>query len=114
MLSVLNGLSAACDANPDIYSIDINPLIVTASGELVAVDALVELHKVRSSTKSFEDQHPVARSNRHFDALFNPNGVVIVGASSHPGKFGFVSFITCWRTSTKEAFLQLTYKAKKF
>ena len=91
VLSVLNGLSAACDANPDIYSIDINPLIVTASGELVAVDALVELHKVRSSTKSFEDQHPVARSNRHFDALFNPNGVVIVGASSHPGKFGFVS-----------------------
>jgi acetyltransferase len=91
VLSVLNGLSAACDANPDIYSIDINPLIVTASGELVAVDALVELHKVRSSTKSFEDQYPVARSNRHFDALFNPNGVVIVGASSHPGKFGFVS-----------------------
>lgn len=91
VLSVLNGLSAACDANPDIYSIDINPLIVTASGELVAVDALVELHKVRSSTKSFEVQHPVARSNRHFDALFNPNGVVIVGASSHPGKFGFVS-----------------------
>jgi len=91
VLSVLNGLSAACDANPDIYSIDINPLIVTASGELVAVDALVELHKVRSSKKFFEDQHPVARSNRHFDALFNPNGVVIVGASSHPGKFGFVS-----------------------
>jgi len=27
----------------------------------------------------------------HFDALFEPRGVVVVGASSHPGKFGFVS-----------------------
>lgn len=26
-----------------------------------------------------------------FDALFNPRGIVIAGASSHPGKFGFVS-----------------------
>jgi acetyltransferase len=91
VLSVLNGLSAACDANPDIYSIDINPLIATATGELVAVDALVELQTVQSSTKSLGNQHSVAHSNRHFDALFNPNGVVIVGASSHPGKFGFVS-----------------------
>ena len=26
-----------------------------------------------------------------FDALFNPKGVLIAGASTHPGKFGFVS-----------------------
>ncbi len=26
-----------------------------------------------------------------FDALFNPKGVVVAGASSHPGKFGFVA-----------------------
>ncbi len=26
-----------------------------------------------------------------FDALFNPKGIVVAGASSHPGKFGFVS-----------------------
>jgi acetyltransferase len=26
-----------------------------------------------------------------FDALFNPRGVLIAGASSHPGKFGFVA-----------------------
>ena len=25
-----------------------------------------------------------------FDALFDPRGVVVAGASSHPGKFGFV------------------------
>ena len=27
----------------------------------------------------------------HFGALFNPRGVVVVGASAHPGKFGFVA-----------------------
>ena len=26
-----------------------------------------------------------------FEALFNPKGVVVAGASSHPGKFGFVA-----------------------
>ena len=29
-------------------------------------------------------------SPAHFAALFEPNGVVVAGASSHPGKFGFV------------------------
>ena len=27
----------------------------------------------------------------HFDALFNPRGVIVAGASTHPGKFGFVA-----------------------
>lgn len=29
-------------------------------------------------------------SRRGFDALFDPRGVIVAGASSHPGKFGFV------------------------
>jgi acyl-CoA synthetase (NDP forming) len=29
--------------------------------------------------------------SEQFDALFNPKGVVVAGASSHPGKFGFVA-----------------------
>ncbi len=32
-----------------------------------------------------------APTSEQFRALFEPAGVVIVGASSHPGKFGFVS-----------------------
>lgn len=27
----------------------------------------------------------------HFDALFDPKGVIVAGASTHPGKFGFVA-----------------------
>ena len=30
-------------------------------------------------------------TSEQFGALFDPSGVVIAGASSHPGKFGFVS-----------------------
>ena len=30
-------------------------------------------------------------SSEHFKALFDPRGVVVAGASTHPGKFGFVA-----------------------
>ena len=30
-------------------------------------------------------------TNEHYRALFEPKGVVVAGASSHPGKFGFVA-----------------------
>ena len=33
----------------------------------------------------------MAPSPAQFEALFNPRGVVVAGASTHPGKFGFVS-----------------------
>ncbi|MEX0768126.1 MAG: CoA-binding protein, partial [Microthrixaceae bacterium] len=31
------------------------------------------------------------QAKSHFSALFEPRGIVIAGASTHPGKFGFVS-----------------------
>jgi acyl-CoA synthetase (NDP forming) len=33
----------------------------------------------------------LSRSAEHMRALFDPAGVVVVGASTHPGKFGFVA-----------------------
>jgi len=42
LVDVLVGLSAAADADATIVSADVNPLIVTADGVPVAVDALVE------------------------------------------------------------------------
>ena len=86
----LVALSAACEKNPEIVSIDINPLIVQRDGTLVAVDALVEVRgkdqKVSANTAArFQPQA------EHYRALFTPRAIVVVGASSHPGKFGFVS-----------------------
>lgn len=82
-------LSAACDKHPEIVSIDINPLIVQRDGTLVAVDALVETRDLEeAAVKMYTSFNPKAD---HYRALFSPRAVVVVGASSHPGKFGFVS-----------------------
>jgi acetyltransferase len=57
---------------------------------VVAVDALVEIEDASTPTTN----HNVASAvldDEHFRALFEPKGVVVTGASSHPGKFGFVS-----------------------
>ncbi|TSA51574.1 MAG: hypothetical protein D4R44_07635, partial [Actinobacteria bacterium] len=87
----LVGLSNACCEHLNIQSVDINPIIVNTQGSLIAVDALVEM---KASDVS---QSPAIRpagwrpTDQHFKALFEPRAVVVVGASSHPGKFGFVS-----------------------
>ena len=81
------GLSRVAVERPDVVAVDLNPLIVLPDGSLVAVDALVEIG---------ERDAPVASTRRRYDdsqfrALFEPRGVVVAGASTHPGKFGFVS-----------------------
>ena len=71
----------------DIASVDLNPVIITTSGEPVAVDALVEM--ADASTAPTVERPRI--DPERFAALFDPKGVVITGASTHPGKFGFVS-----------------------
>lgn len=88
LAAVLLGLSAAAEADPTIASADLNPLIVV-DGRPIAVDALVEVAPDAAASRA-----AAARprpSDQAFGALFEPRGVVVAGASSHPGKFGFVS-----------------------
>ena len=87
LIDVLVGLGAVADARPDVLSIDVNPLIVRADGSPIAVDALVEIGEPREAAA---EPH-VPPTSAQFEALFNPRGVLVTGASSHPGKFGFVS-----------------------
>ncbi len=85
--SLLVGLGRLAAERPDVASVDVNPLIITPDGAPIAVDALVELGEATES-------HPPMRprpSEGAFRALFEPKGVVVTGASTHPGKFGFVS-----------------------
>jgi acetyltransferase len=84
---VLLGLSAAAEADPRIVSADLNPLIVV-DGRPIAVDALVELSDDATVATA---PAPTTAAGKPFDALFDPSGVVVAGASTHPGKFGFVS-----------------------
>lgn len=88
VVQCLMGLSQVAETRPDIASVDINPLIVRTNGDIVAVDALVELGDKAASTGN------IARpryTQEQFLALFEPKGVLVTGASTHPGKFGFVS-----------------------
>lgn len=87
LLGVVRALGEAMEQRSDISSIDVNPLKVGRDGRLVAVDCLVELGDATSSRR-----HRGFRAGpRHFEALFDPGAVVVVGASTHPGKFGFVT-----------------------
>ena len=89
LAAVLVGLSDAAASRDDIASIDVNPLIVGADGAPVAVDALVEVGApVATSGAVARRPRP---TDEQFRALFEPRGVLVTGASTHPGKFGFVS-----------------------
>jgi acetyltransferase len=99
LVDALVGLGRLAVDRPDIVSVDVNPLIVTADGIPTAVDALVELGDPELGDRASGDQgsgratggaraRPDAAA---FRALFEPRGVLVTGASSHPGKFGFVA-----------------------
>ena len=90
LANVLASMSQVCAAHPEIDSLDINPLIARSDGSLVAVDALVGVGRAhdQASNTAVNSFVPTAK---HFEALFNPRAIVVIGASSHPGKFGFVS-----------------------
>jgi acyl-CoA synthetase (NDP forming) len=87
LVELLVGLGRLASQRRDVASVDINPLIVRPSGTLVAVDGLVELGSDASEGVSLRPRPTDAQ----FRALFEPRGVLVTGASSHPGKFGFVS-----------------------
>ena len=87
VVACLMGLSKVATDRQDIVSVDINPLIVKSNGDIVAVDALVEMGERVTNESSVRP----AYSDAQFKALFEPRGVLVTGASTHPGKFGFVS-----------------------
>src|SRR5690606_37030459 len=85
--ALLVGLGRLAVDRPDVAGVDVNPLIVTATGAVVAVDALVELGPPAAAPATSR-RRP---DDDAFHALFEPRGVVVTGASTHPGKFGFVA-----------------------
>jgi acetyl-CoA synthetase (ADP-forming) len=86
LADALVALSNAAESDPSFSSIDINPILVRSDGSIVAVDALVVKDVLTPSREISSNT-----TGRFFESLFNPRGVVVVGASTHPGKFGFVS-----------------------
>lgn len=83
---VVSALGKLVVARPDVLSVDINPLIIAHDGRPIAVDALVELGEVEPSGST-----PIRPDLSSLRKMFDPRGIVVIGASTHPGKFGFVS-----------------------
>jgi len=83
---IIVALSDLAERDPTVAAVDLNPLIVV-DGAPVAVDALVERGDAPETHAEPVRHLPAAR----FQPLFEPRGVVVAGASSHPGKFGFVA-----------------------
>ncbi len=87
---ILVGLGRLGTERPDVQSVDLNPLVVR-DGVPVCVDALVVLGEP-APVPSRAAPPDAAALRARFAPLFEPRGVVVAGASSHPGKFGFVAF----------------------
>jgi acyl-CoA synthetase (NDP forming) len=68
---------------PEISEIDINPLLITSDGTVVAVDALIVPEKIQAEK---EHRPPVAPAV--IRALFYPKSIAFVGASGTIGKWG--------------------------
>ncbi len=90
LAAVLVGLGRLAAERHDVASVDINPLIVGADGQVTAVDGLVELASAPTE-EAARGAVRAAPDDAQFRALFEPRGVLVTGASSHPGKFGFVA-----------------------
>jgi len=91
LAALLVGLGRLASERPDVRSVDVNPLIVRGDRPL-AVDALVVLGEVpaHEPTRIRVGDGPAGVLER-FRPLFHPRGIVVAGASTHPGKFGFVA-----------------------
>jgi acyl-CoA synthetase (NDP forming) len=88
--ATLLGLSRLATERPDVAAVDLNPLIIV-EGRPVAVDALVEISDNSEPAWIGRPMRGEVTQVRDLSPLFEPRGVIVAGASSHPGKFGFVA-----------------------
>jgi acyl-CoA synthetase (NDP forming) len=101
LADVLEGLSRLALEHPEIDSVDLNPLIV-AGDQPIAVDALVALCPSEATPlEPLPDPLSDAAVLARFRPLFHPRGIIVAGVSSHPGKFGFVTFHNILRCGFK-------------
>ena len=86
LISLICALGACAD-DPSIQSAEMNPVIVS-NGHPIPVDALVEDHIPGEQLGTPAKERFTLEQ---WNALFHPSGVVVAGASTHPGKFGAVA-----------------------
>jgi acyl-CoA synthetase (NDP forming) len=92
LIDLLLSMSRAALENPDLVSVDLNPVILVGERP-VAVDALVERDDAGAQDAPTPErpQRSEAEILARFRPLFHPRGIAVAGVSSHPGKFGFAT-----------------------
>lgn len=100
LADVLLGLSRLGLERPDIREVDVNPLIATPKGDVVAVDALVVLDETPAASAV-----PVSEKGKRkrqaeiraaLDVMANAKSVAVVGAT-RPDASGFAGMFGCMR-----------------
>ena len=84
IIQVLTGLSTLATDHPEVFEVDINPLITTPTGKLLAVDALVV---VDNKQEEIAAPCPVFQPDS-LRPFFYPKSIAFIGASSTMGKWG--------------------------
>jgi len=87
LIKTITGLSQIGTDINEISEIDINPLLVTADGSVIAVDGLVVLGEKEFSGDTSEPVNPDDIIN-----LFYPNSIAFIGASGDIKKWGHVMY----------------------
>ncbi len=83
LVRTLTGLGAMARDFPDIREMDVNPLLITAEGEVFAADALAIPERREGPATA---RPPV--SPRITEQFFHPGSVAFIGASARMGKWG--------------------------
>ena len=96
LIQTLMGLSRIGAQHPEISEIDLNPLLVTPKGRVLAVDALVLTGGRAPQTELLPPVSPDA-----IGSLFYPKSIAIVGASAQLGKWGHFLMINTIRGGFK-------------
>lgn len=87
LAKALVGISRLACEHPEVGEVDVNPLLVTPEGKIVAVDALVALSGGQKRKAAPGHVEPRAVGN-----LFHPRSIAFIGASSRIGKWGHMLF----------------------
>ena len=87
LVRTLMGLARVGMDFPEISEIDINPLLLTPDGQVVAVDALMVFGEPEPDTKFLPAVDPA-----HLGYLFYPKSIAFIGASGQMGKWGHTLF----------------------
>src|SRR5438093_4168964 len=87
LAAILVGLGRLALERAEVQSVDLNPLVVR-DGRPIAVDALVVL----GSPAPEPPARPATDVLARFRPLFHPPGVIVAGASRHPGHFRSAAF----------------------